>query len=125
MAQITRAEPELRVVWLNAISPSMFAGEEWALHFSRFDAKELKEFIENLLAEGATIVSYIRHPATVKVLREHFGDLMPETPDSGVYTYRSGDILVIVTLRKPQRGAEVQQVKIEDLDFVVAEWMAP
>jgi hypothetical protein len=40
------------------------------------------------------------------------------TPSAELYMWREGDVLVVVGLKKPVRGQEVE-VSVEDLDFVV------
>ena len=81
---------------------------------------ELATWVQRRVAEGYVVEHYIRHGATIQTLR-NLGIPLPESPNSGLYQYQPGDLLVVVTLRAPQRGQEVSQVRPEDLEsWVVA-----
>jgi hypothetical protein len=67
------------------------------------------------LQEGWQLVHFIRHPATIAALRSA-GIPLPEAPNAGLYQYDAGDIIVVVTLRAPQRGQEQAQVSPHDLE---------
>ena len=67
------------------------------------------------LQEGFQLIHFIRHPATITALRQ-LGIPLSEQPNSGLYSYDAGDIIVVVSLRAPQRGQEQQQVNISDLE---------
>jgi len=74
------------------------------------------EALADIIKHSEVVENYIRHESTVKLLSKLLGiDLKPS---SGLYEYRSGDILLIVTLKKPARGQEVE-VKIEDLEYYI------
>jgi hypothetical protein len=60
--------------------------------------------------------NYIRHESTIRVLSKLLN--VELKPNTGLYTYKDGDILIIVTLKKPPRGQEVE-VKSEDLEYFV------
>ncbi len=76
---------------------------------------ELAQWVQRRLQEDYEIVHFIRHPATIVALRS-IGIPLLETPNAGLYQYAPGDVIVVVTLRTPQRGQEVQQVRPEDLE---------
>jgi hypothetical protein len=76
---------------------------------------ELASWVQRRVQEGWLLIHYVRHPATIQALRAS-GIPLNETPNAGLYTYDSGDILVVVTLRAPQRGQEQNQVRPEDLE---------
>jgi hypothetical protein len=43
-------------------------------------------------------------------------------PESGFYSYQLDDVVYVISLRQlPARGAEVTQVKLEELDIVRVE----
>jgi hypothetical protein len=71
------------------------------------------------LLEGRQIVNYIRHPSTINALRE----VMPNNiyPNNGIYSYQEGDLLIVVTLRNPQRGGQEQNVTLSELDLWLVE----
>ena len=103
-----------RVVLLNALPVNAFmlsVGERVELSVRRISLEEARTLIT-----AGRVANYIRHPATVQVLNRLFGVNL--TPSSELYTYRPGDILliVVVTQRSLQRGQEVQ-VAVEDLEF--------
>ena len=71
------------------------------------------QVLKQLVPEMKPRVSYIRHPATVKMLNKLFG--LDLDVSSGLYSYQPGDVLYVVTLRRPIRGAEVGNVTVEDV----------
>ena len=84
------------------------------------DLQQIKEIIRSW-GDKIEVTNYIRHPSTAKLLSEMLGlDLQP---NSGLYSYEPGDSIVVVTLRRPPRGQEVQAT-INDLDIylVTVEW---
>jgi hypothetical protein len=108
------------VVFLNAMPMNSLPRRHLQLDVLPVSLNELQQWVQRRLQEGYTIQHYIRHPATIQVLRQ-LGIPLSEQPNSGLYTYRPGDILVIVTLRAPQRGQEQQQISPQDLEsWIVA-----
>jgi hypothetical protein len=80
----------------------------------------LAQWVQRRLQEGYAIEHYIRHPATITALRQ-LGIPLSEQPNSGLYQYTAGDVLVVVTLRAPVRGQEQAQVSASDLEaWIVA-----
>ena len=75
----------------------------------------LAMWLSHMVRQGYAVEHYIRHPATIAALRS-FGAPLSEAPSTGLYQYTDGDIIIVVTLRQPQRGVEVQQVRPEDLE---------
>jgi hypothetical protein len=61
------------------------------------------------------IENYIRHEPTVKLLSQLVS--LELKPENKLYTYSESDEIYIITLKKPQRGVEVE-VKPEDLIIV-------
>jgi hypothetical protein len=81
---------------------------------------ELAQWVQRRLQEGFQLIHYIRHVATIAALRA-IGIPLPEQPNAGLYQYDAGDIIVVVTLKTPQRGQEIQQVSPSDLEaWIVA-----
>ena len=70
------------------------------------------------MATTASAESYIRHPATVELISRY---VPISNPNSGLYAWKPGDTIVVVTLRSPVRGAEVTELKEEDLDLRIVE----
>jgi len=101
---------EKRIVFLNALPLNSIQLKKFTVSCSR--DIDIKELIET----SKKYINYIRHESTIKALNELLKiDLKPS---SELYNYTIGDVLVIVTLKRPVRGQEVE-VKIEDLDVVV------
>ena len=97
-----------RVVLTNAFALSMFGNPNLiSVEFRRITLQQLRE-----IAKNAVIVNYIRHPSTVNIVAQALGRQLE--PNSGIYSYSQGDIVVIVTLAQPQRGQEIQ-AQPEDL----------
>jgi hypothetical protein len=107
-----------RVIILNALPPNALPKARVRLDMEPVDIVELGHRLHEWLARGYELVHYVRHEATLRVISRELGIPLPE-PNSDLYTYRDGDVLVIVTLKNPLRGREVQQVNIGDLEFWV------
>jgi hypothetical protein len=82
------------------------------------ETNSLRWWLGLKLQQGYSIVHYIRHPATIAALRQ-LGVPIDEQPNACPYQYADGDVMVVVTLRRPQRGQEVHEVQPEDLDIRV------
>ena len=111
--------PRRRVVALNALPPNALPRRHLQLDMIPVSISDLAAWVQRRLQEGWQLIHFIRHPATIQALRAA-GVPLPEQPNAALYTYQPGDILVIVTLRSPPRGQEVQQVNVSDLEFWVA-----
>jgi hypothetical protein len=103
-----------RVVYLNALPLNALPRRQVTLDVLPVSINELAVWTQRRVAEGMRLVHYIRHVSTINTLRSA-GIPLPEQPNSGLYSYNRGDVLVVVTLRSPTRGQEAI-VSIEDLD---------
>jgi len=101
-----------RVVLLNALPLNALPKD--ACYFNISCKRTTIEAIVDIVKHSLKVENYIRHESTVKLLSKLLN--MELKPSAGLYTYEKGDILIIVTLKKPQRGQEVE-VKEEDLDY--------
>jgi len=102
----------VRIVLVGGLAPSIFENyKELIIHYKKISLDELKE-----LAKNAEVLNFVRHESTVKLLSQVLGKDL--TPSSGLYQWLKGDMLVVVGLRKPVRGQEVE-AKPEDLDLVL------
>jgi hypothetical protein len=123
------APPRLRVVGLNAISPSMFTPVgKYILNVTPTESlDELRDIFNKYTLEvmidlqNITWVHYIRHKPTLDVLRMMFPEF-PEQPAGMVYKYAPGDVLIVATLKYGSRvaGQNASQdvmVKADDLIY--------
>jgi len=109
-----------RVIFLNALPLNSLPRRHIQVDILPVSLQELAQWIQRRVTEGYIVEHYIRHAATIATLRS-LGIPLNEQPNSGLYTYQPNDILVVVTLRNPPRGQEVQQVNISDLEaWIVA-----
>ena len=98
----------MKVVLLNALPLNAFPFSSFNLKVQNIAIDELKALIT-----GKTAINFIRHPATVQLLSNVLGiDL---TPSPGIYQYSQDDEIVVITLKTPQRGQEVQEIQQSDL----------
>jgi hypothetical protein len=107
--------PRGRIVFLNALPLNALPRSHIRLDILPVSLLELVQWAQRRLQEGYEVVHFIRHPATIAALRAA-GIPLSEQPNSGLYQYNSGDIIVVVTLRTPQRGQEQTQVSPQDLE---------
>jgi len=101
-----------RIVLVGGLAPSMFEGfRELTIWYKRISVEELVELVKR----AGEVLNYVRHESTVRLLSQVLErDL---TPNAGLYKWAEGDELIIVGLKKPIRGQEVQ-VSAEDLDLI-------
>ena len=109
--QTKQTQASKRIVLVGGVAPSMFAGTEYTMYYKRISLDELRE-----LAKNAEIINYVRHESTVKLLSQVLNRNIQSNP--GLYTWQEDDDLIIVGLKKPVRGQELE-VKPEDLDLVL------
>jgi Domain of unknown function (DUF1874). len=102
-----------RVILLNALPVQAFKHTYFTITCKRTSLEAVKDIV----LSASVLENYIRHEATIRALNEAFN--LSLTPNPGLYEYRDGDVLVIVTLKKPQRGVEAEQLTTSDLDFVL------
>jgi len=104
-----------RVVLLNALPLNAIEGEVFTINCVKFnDVSVLKELAEKL--KGKTILSYVRHESTVKLISRLIG--VELKPTAELYKHKGGDAMIIATLKTPARGAEVE-VKEGDVELYV------
>jgi len=100
-----------RIVFVGGLAPSMFEKyKELIIYYRKITLQDLVEF-----AKDAEVLNYVRHESTVKLLANILGKDL--TPNPGLYSFKEDDTLIVVGLRKPVRGQEMD-VKPEDLDLV-------
>jgi hypothetical protein len=111
-------QPSLRFWWfLNALPPNALPRRHIQLDMIPVNIVDLAHWLHRRLQEGYQLIHYIRHPATLRALVNALHVPLPLEPNSGLYQYEPGDVIVVVTLRSPVRGQEQQQVNIDDLEF--------
>jgi hypothetical protein len=111
MSEMIEAKIFPRVVLLNALPLNAIKD---AYYFDILCKRTDIEAIADIVRHSLKVENYIRHESTVKLLSKLLNiDLKPS---SDLYTYKKGDVLAIITLKKPIRGQEVE-VKEEDLDY--------
>jgi len=71
--------------------------------------------LTSIIKSTKEIQCYIRHQGTISFLNEKCGISL--TPSADLYKYQHGDTLLIVTLKTPQRGQEIQKITEADIDF--------
>ena len=109
-----------RIVFLNALPLNALPRAHLRVDILPVSISELAGWVQRRLQEGYEVIHFIRHSATIQALRAA-GVPLSDVPNAGLYQYNAGDIIVVVTLRTPQRGQEQQQVSPQDLEaWVVA-----
>lgn len=109
----------VRYVFLNSLPLNAFDKPFLKMLVSKVDPKTLKLLVANALSEIDDIKCYIRHPVTVELLNKMLNLSME--PSSELYKYQDGDVLFVVSLKKPIRGQEVNEISIDDLDIRMVE----
>jgi hypothetical protein len=107
-----------RIVLLNALPLNAFpveADKQFEIAGEVVALDELVVILKFAQHYGVKIENYIRHEPTVKLLSQLTG--VELKPENKLYLYDENDEIYIITLKKPQRGVEVE-VKPEDLLIV-------
>ena len=107
------------VVFLNALPLNIFPQTRFYLKVERVSVKTAISYMQSLFNQGYGIANYIRHPATVSLINRIFN--LPLAPNNALYRYEHGDVLFVVSLKKPVRGAEVESLTADDLDIFIVE----
>ncbi len=105
----------MRYVFLNSIALNMFNKPFFKLLVTKVKHDVLKQ----LASMMNNVECYIRHKATVELLNKEFG--LKLEPSSDLYKYREGDVLFIVSLKKPIRGKELDNITLDDIDIWMVE----
>ena len=111
----TEVAPRGRVIFLNALPLNSLPRRHIQVDILPVSLQELVSWVQRRVQEGYTVEHYIRHPATIAALRQ-VGVPLSEQPNSGLYSYQPGDVVVVVSLRNPVRGQEQNQVTPQDLE---------
>jgi hypothetical protein len=115
MSMVVEAKIFPRVVLLNALPLNAIPKDMY--YFDIACKRTTPEAIVDIVRHSAKIENFIRHESTVKLLSRLLN--VELKPSAGLYTYESGDILVVVTLKRPQRGQEVTELSEEDLEYFI------
>ena len=114
-----------RLVLLNAFPLNAFpyfqdleVGEDITLAFRRLSLEDLKD-----MTKRHEIVNYIRHPGTLQFLSNKLG--IELKPSNDIYREDKRDIVVIITLKNPERGKETSNITDDDLLIYMLSFLYP
>jgi len=97
-----------QVIFLNAFPINAFMGKNAVLRVMYCGAlKDIYDLLKTVINNN-NVINFISHESTAKALGL--------SPNKALYSYREGDIIIIVTLNKPLRNMTDMQVTINDLD---------
>ena len=97
-----------QIIFLNAFPINAFMGKNAVLKVMHCGAlKDIQDAIKTVINNN-NVINFISHESTAKALGLN--------PNKALYSYREGDIIIIVTLNKPLRNVQDMQVTINDLD---------
>jgi len=105
-------------VFLNALPMSAFNeffqnNSYLRLEIMPLDIQKLGVVIDYHKAYHDEIINYIRHEGTIKLLKRLFNiDL---TSSAGLYSFTTDDDIIIITLKNPERGKELTEVRESDI----------
>jgi len=108
-------------VFLNALPLNAILYDEYTVIVRKYTFDQLlNDFRIYSKHYSITTKSYIRHPATLNILNDVLKEVgVGITLSPGLYEYREGDIVYVVTLKqqKVERGKEVTELTKEDLEI--------
>jgi len=97
-----------QIIFLNAFPINAFMGKSAILKVMHCGAlKDIYDTIKTVINNN-NVINFISHESTAKALGL--------SPNKALYSYREGDVIIIVTLNKPLRNVVDMQVTIDDLD---------
>jgi len=97
-----------QVIFLNAFPINAFMGKNAVLRVMYCGAlKDIEDTMKTVISNN-NVINFISHESTAKALGLN--------PNKALYSYREGDVIIIVTLNKPLRNVVDMQVTINDLD---------
>ena len=105
----------MRYVFLNGLPLNALPNRSLVLKVSPIKPEVLKQLADMMEPK----ISYIRHPSTVNLLNRLFN--LNLQPSSELYKYQDGDVLFVVTLKKPVRGQEVENLTENDIEIYQVE----
>jgi len=103
-----------RAVLLNALPLNAFGYNEFTVKCKRATLDAIKFIVKR----SEVVENYIRHESTIRLLNNVLGLDLKQS--SGLYEHRPLDVMIVVTLRRPVRGVEVE-VREEDLEVFICE----
>ena len=97
-----------QIIFLNAFPINAFMGKNAVLRVMHCGAlKDIYDTIKTVINNN-NVINFISHESTAKALGLN--------PNKALYSYRDGDVIIIVTLNKPLRNVVDMQVTVNDLD---------
>jgi len=106
----------MRVVLLNALPLNAVKYDNFVITVSRVTVDHMRRYLKNLRDYVQyELKCYIRHSATVDLLNKLLNIDLGTSNE--LYQYQDGDIIFVVTLKKPTRGAEVINLSEEDIEI--------
>jgi hypothetical protein len=97
-----------QVIFLNAFPINAFMGKNAVLRVMYCGGlKDIQDTIKTVINNN-NVINFISHESTAKALGLN--------PNKALYSYREGDVIIIVTLNKPLRNVVDMQVTADDLD---------
>jgi len=107
-----------RVVFLNALPLNAIDANDFTITIHKAPLDLMRKWMEFFKKCKAEFKCFIRHESTVKLLNTAFG--LNLEPSSETYQYSNNDRLIIVILKNPARGRELEIKDINDLNIYLA-----
>ena len=109
------SEEITRFVLLNGLPLNAFSFSEFTLEVVKTSLEEIKKLrdwyeVDN---EEYRFANYVRHSGTLKLLSQKLG--VNFEANAGLYQYKKGDIIYVITLNNPQRGKEETEISENDI----------
>jgi hypothetical protein len=110
--RVETVEEFKRVVLLNALPLNAIKYDNFIIKCSRATLDAIKFIVKH----SSSLENYIRHESTIRLLNNVLG--LDLKPSSGLYEHQPLDVMIVVSLKRPIRGQEVE-VREEDLDIFI------
>ena len=112
------SEKRIRIVFIPPLPLNAFPYKQFSLLVSKTSFEGLKKILKKYQESGVEleIKNFVRHESTVQILNQELG--LSLKPSSELYSYQEGDIMIVVGLKKPVRGQEIQ-VSRDDIELAI------
>jgi len=106
----------VRIVLLNAFPVNAIPYELFTASFRLLTFDGFIRELVNHVVSNRTIVNYVRHESTLKLITSKLGNVKIDLRVSNeLYRYSEDDIIYVISLKSPQRGKEVTEIKEDDV----------
>ncbi|PNV80924.1 MAG: hypothetical protein C0179_04945 [Fervidicoccus sp.] len=104
-----------RLVFLSALPLNSIDLRSFCIHVKRMNEDLARYIVKEAVSNRAEILSFIRHGAVADLINQLFN--LNLKVNSGIYQWRRGDEIIVVSLKKQIQEQEATEILPNDLEF--------